>query len=339
MDYEVTRYETPVPDDLIQEIWAMWLKVPEQVGMGPDISRLSGQLTNSEQADDRKLLYVARVDGRVAGTSMIWISGRDATMCEFGLPATSPEFRRRGIGQALFDQPVSDFREMGGEAMFLGTNHLPAGRVYYRAGYRKLVGSITLINILSGESPEAYFVDYFRDLGLATVHPGHPTDRTSAIPLVHSPHDWQVMDCNVPTESRRYFVHHGFSGKAGQYVAMLNDPKSTFFAARAGGRQRVVGLSTALFVGDGVCSVDGFTHQYYKDQWSELIESAMSWAKERDADQLITTLSAEDYEKKDLFESLGFKQNGEEGEFYLDGVHLREYPEGRPVAAIKMEIF
>ena len=223
---------------------------------------------------------------------------------------------------------MSDFREMGGEAMFLGTNHLPAGRVYYRAGYRKLVGSITLINILSGESPEAYFIDYFRDLGPATVHQGHPTDRTSAIPLVHSPHDWQVMDCNVPTESRRYFVHHGFSGICGKYVDMLDVPKSTFFAARAGDRQRVVGLSTALFVEDGVCSVDGFTHPYYKDQWNELIESAMSWAKERDADQLITTLSAEDYEKKDLFESLGFKQDGEAGEFYLARIHRRTPMDG-----------
>ena len=228
LDSRLSRYETPLADALIQEIWEMWKKVPEEIGIGPDISMLSDQLSNRARVEDRKLLYVARVDGRVAGTSMIWISRRDPKLCEFGLPATAPEFRRQGIGQALFDAPVADFRKMGGEAIFLGSNHPASGRTCYRAGYRKLVGSIAHVRVLSGASPEEYFMDYFRGLGPAAVYPGEAADRTPAVPLVHSPHDWQVMDANMPTMSRRYSVHRSFAGQVGRYIALLDDERATF---------------------------------------------------------------------------------------------------------------
>ena len=78
MDFEITRYEIPVPETMIKQISEMWLKVPEEVGvvtnMAPRpmrpprwVTRLSDDLTNRVRAEDRKLLYVARVDGEVAG--------------------------------------------------------------------------------------------------------------------------------------------------------------------------------------------------------------------------------------------------------------------------------
>ena len=336
MSFLIDRYETPVPDDFIRRIYEMWGQVPEDVGIGQDITRLRDQLSNRVRTEDRKLLYVATVDGEIAGTSMIWVSRRDPKLCEFGLPATAPRFRRRGIGQALFDRPVEDFRAMGGEAIFLGTNQVPAERVYRRAGYSKLVGAIAQVKILSGDSPEAYFVDYFRGLGPATVHPGDPSDRTPSVPLVHSPHDWQVMDCNAPALSKRYFTHRSFAGQCGRFIDMLDSPGSTFFAARAGDRHKVVGLSTARMLDDGVCSVDAFTHRYYQDSWHELIEAAMAWGRKRGATRLQTTLSVEDYAKRDLFEGLGFRPAGPGGEFFLDGFFLGDCPEGKPVAAVKM---
>ncbi len=336
MDSRLTRYETPVSDELIQEIWEMWQKVPEDVGIGSDISMLSGHLTNRTRSEDRKLLYVARVDGVVAGTSMIWVSGRDPVLCEFGLPATAAEFRRKGIGQALFDAPVSDFKEMGGEAIFLGTNHVNAGRTYFRAGYRKLVASITHVRVLSGVSPEEYFVEFFRGLGPASVFPGEATDRTSAVPLVHSAHDWQVMDANMPTLSRRYFVHRGFAGQVGRYIGLLEDENATFFAARAGDRQKVVGLSSVKLGDDGVCSVDGFTHNNYGDQWVPLIEAAIEWGRSRGAASFGATVSVEDYEKRDLFAAQGFQESGSADDFFLDGVWLKLQPNGRPVGALRL---
>lgn len=337
MEYRMDRYETPVPDNFIRRIYDMWSQVPEDVGIGQDITRLHDQLSNAVRTEDRKLLYVATVDGEIAGTSMLWVSRRDPKLCEFGLPATAPKFRRRGIGQALFDRPVEDFRAMGGEAIFLGTNQVPAERVYRRAGYSKLVGSIAQVRVLSGDSPEAYFVDYFRGLGPATVHPGDASDRTPSVPLVHSPHDWQVMDCNAPALSKRYFTHRSYAGQCGKFIDMLDSPESIFFAARAGDLQKVVGLSTARMLDGGVCSVDAFTHRYYEDSWHDLIEAAMEWGRQRGAETLQTTLSEEDYEKRRLFEGTGFAPAGPGGEFFLDGFFLGDCPEGKPVAAVNMQ--
>ena len=333
MDAEITRYEAPVSSDLIEEIWAMWEKVPEHIGQGR--TRTRDDLSDAIRAEDRKLLYIARVDGRIAGTSQIWISRRDPRLAEFGRPATAPEFRRRGIGQALFDAPVSDFRDLSGEAIFLGASSY-AFRTYLRAGYRKLAGTVTMVYVVSGVTPEEYLVDYFRHLGPATIHPGEPADRTSAVPLVHTPHDWQVMDANVKMMSRRYTQFRGFAGQAGKYVNLLETEDSTFFAARAGDRQKVVGLSTAR-VQDGICSVDGFTHHYYTDSWNELIQAAMAWGRERGASGFSASVSVDDFGKLGLFRGLGFKDAGAGEDVLLDGIQIRNYEDGKTVASVRLE--
>ena len=335
MDADITRHEVPVSDELIEEVWAMWEKVPEDVGAGEDITWVRNELSNATRAEDRKLLYIARVDGRMAGTSAIWISGRDPRLAEFGLPAAAPEFCRQRIGQTLFDAPIVDFRESGGEAIFLGASSY-AFRTYLRAGYGKLVGSIAMVYVASGESPEAYLVDYFRDLGPATVRPGEPTDRTSAVPLVHTSHDWQVMDANVKTLSRRYSQFHGFAGQAGKYVRLLAEPDATFFAARAGDRQKVVGLSTAR-IRDDICSVDGFTYPYYSDDWNELIEAAMGWGEERGASGFSATVSVDDFDKLALFKALRFVEAGAGEEFLLDGMQIKNYERDKSVGSVRLE--
>ena len=335
MNAEITRIEAPVSMDLIEEIWTMWETVPEDVGVGEDISGLRDELSNAVRTEDRKLLYVARVDGKLAGTSVIWVSRRDPKLAEFGLPATAPKFRRRGIGQALFDAPVADFREMHGEAIFLGASSY-AYRTYYRAGYRKLVGSVALAYITNGESPEAYLVDFFRDLGPATVSPGEHADRTSAVPLLHTPHNSQVMDANVNLLSLRYNQFLGFAGQSGRYVDLLDSEDSTFFAARAGGRGKVVGLSTAK-LRDGTCSVDGFTHPYYEGSWSDLIESAVAWGKEHGAIVFAAAVSDEDYEKREMFEALGFKDAGKGDGFLLDSMQIKNYEQGKKVGSVRLE--
>ena len=88
---------------------------------------------------------------------------------------------------------------------------------------------------------------------------------------------------------------------------------------------------------DGVCSVDAFTHRYYQDSWHDLIEASMGWGRQRGADTLQTTLSVEDYAKRGLFEGIGFSPAGPGGEFFLDGFFLGDCPEGKPVAAVKMQ--
>ena len=336
-EFQITRFESPIEDEaLAREILELWNKVPEQIGQSSDLSAYIETLNDRDRPEDRKLLYVARVDGLLVGTSMLWVSRRDPKLAEFGMPGTDPEYRRRGIGRVLFEQPVTEFRAAGGEAIVMGGGNQEADRIYARVGYSKLVGSNALVQAMSGESPEVYFTDYFRDLGPTTIHPGEADDRTPAVPLVHTPHDWQVMDCNARIYTTRYFARRSFAGQCGAYVDMLDQPSSTFFAARAGDRQKVVGLSSAKFVDDGICSVDGFTHPYYLENWAELIRAVMDWARQRNADQFVVTVSQEDEQKQELFRQLGFEVTGRGEDFFLDGVWLRALPDGHPVAALEM---
>ena len=111
---------------------------------------------------------------------------------------------------------------------------------------------------------------------------------------------------------------------------------STFFAARAGDRGKVVGLSTAKLA-DGVCSVDGFTHPYYEDNWNELIESATAWGSEHGAERSAAIVSEEDWRKREMFEALGFETAGRGGDFVLNGMQMSVYPNGKTVRSIRLE--
>ena len=335
--FEITRFESPIEDAaLAKEIYELWIKIPEQIGQGSDLSDYIETLSDRDRPEDRKVLYVARVDGLLVGTSMLWVSRRDPKLAEFGMPGTDPEFRRRGIGRALFELPVTEFRDAGGEAIVMGGGNHEADRLYARIGYSKLVGSNALVQAMSGESPEAYFTDYFRALGPATIHVGEAADRTSAVPLVHTPHNWQVMDYNAKIYTTRYFVRRSFAGQCGAYVAMLGLPDSMFFAARAGDRQKVVGLSSVRLEEHGVYSVDGFTHPYYLKNWTDLIGAAMDWGRQRKARGFVATVSKEDEEKRRLFSNLGFEITDKGEDFFLDGVWLHALPDGHPVEALKM---
>ena len=336
-DFEITRFESPIEDEaLAREIYELWIKIPEQIGQGSELSEYIEGLSDRDRPEDRKVLYVARVDGQLVGTSMLWVSRRDSRLAEFGMPGTDPAFRRRGIGRVLFELPTTEFRDAGGEAIVMGGGGQEADRLYARIGYSKLVGSNALVQAMSGESPEAYFTDYFRDLGPAAIHPGEAADRTPSVPLIHTPHDWQVMDYNARIFTTRYFVRRSFAGQCGAYVAMLDQPDSTFFAARAGDRQKVVGLSSARLEEEGVCSVDGFTHAYYLENWTELIRAAMEWGRQRQARGFVATVSREDEQKQELFRELGFEVTGKGKDFFLDGVWLRDFPDGHSVEALKM---
>ena len=101
------------------------------------------------------------------------------------------------------------------------------------------------------------------ELGGANVHRGEPGDRLPPVPLMVTLHDWQVPDTTVPTESRRYFIHHLFSGLSGRYQKLMEDARVVFFA-------------------------------------------------------------------------LGFRGEGPDDVSCLDGVQLREHPQGRPVWVIRM---
>lgn len=86
-----------------------------------------------------KTLWVARVDGRVAGTAALSRLSDDAA--ELKSMRTDPEMRGRGIARTLLRHVVSVARSEGYEVLYLETGTVeffaPARALYASAGFKR----------------------------------------------------------------------------------------------------------------------------------------------------------------------------------------------------------
>ena len=233
----------------------------------------------SDVEHNRLHVYVERRVDPLVGTCSLTVSKKIPILCGFGEVATQPALRRSGIATRLCARAVEEFRAAGGRALFLGTTTPSARRVYHRLGWRKLAGANVMANISSRDTPEAFLVDYFREPGEAIVVPATPVVRIPMIPLLHAPHDWQVLDANPGMYSTRYCVQYSCMVLYRRYLAALGGGKGEWFGARTADG-RIVGLATARRVGPA-CQVDGFTHSYFVAAWPDLMAAAMQWVASR----------------------------------------------------------
>ncbi len=299
------RFEAPLDADLVEELFAFWLPI---FGLPNDLNPET--LLGLESPQSLISVYTRRLEAKIAGTCLVVRSPIMPKLGGFSEVATSTQARRTGIASALSQQARDDFRESGGEALFLGTVNPDAARIYFRLGWRKLAGANVMLNVTGDESPEEFLVNFFRDLGTATVGVAGPGDRVPMIPLLLSPHDWQVLDLNVDMLSIRYAGQDSCLGLYRRYAAMAKDGPGAWYCARTESGH-VAGISSALASDEGGCRVDGFAHLNHLDSWRELMQTAVNWCTDRDAGSIWTTVSFEDEEKLSLFESIGFMQSGQ----------------------------
>ena len=307
------RLEAPLERMLVEELFGFW----EPIFGGP-IDITPDTLLGSEGAESVIAVYMRRLGERLAGACLVATSNTLPALGGLGEVATGPEARRTGIATELTRQARDDFSDRGGEAMFLGTVNHAAARIYFRLGWRKLAGANLMVNVLNGDSPEEFLVDYFRGIGSVEVRGPSPADRVPMIPLLVSPHDWQVLDSNAGMLSTRYAVQDSCLGLYRRYSALTRDGWGAWFCA-SDGRGQLAGLSSALLDGEGGCRVDGFTRGEKPDSWEALIGMAVDWGASRGASAIRATVSVEDEEKLSLFESVGFRDVGADESFDLGG--------------------
>ena len=317
------RYEAPLSPGLVDELLDFWLPI---FGGSIDLSR--GALLGDEAPHSRITVYTRRIGGELAGACLVVSSPGMPALGGLGEVATSPKARGKGIATALTRQALDDFDARGGQAIFLGTVNPAAARIYHRLGWRKLAGANLMLNVLSGDSPEEFLVDYFRALGSAAVRTPSPADRIPMIPLIVSPHDWQVLDFNIGIFSTRYAAQDSCLGLYRRYDAIASDGRGAWFCASTDAGH-VVGLSTARLDDNDACQVDGFTHRNYAHLWQPLLQAAIDWAVINDASVVHAAISVEDDEKRALFETLNFKSAGAGEPFDLDG---------RQVGTLRLEL-
>ena len=310
MDF--TRLNVPLPEELIRELTVFWEEIFEN-----SYEDFKPIFAGDEIEDNEDILYLIRQGEELAGTSHLTIGRAAPRLGGLGEVATPPAFRRQGIAARLCEAARDDFRGQGGEAFFLGTGNPAAARIYYRLGWRKLAGANVMALIVSGKSPEAFLVDYFREAaGQTTIIQGTAAQRIPMIPLIVCPHDWQVLDANAGIFSTRYAVQSSCMGLYPKYDALIQHQNGAWFGAQTDSGH-LIGLATARLDGSGVCYVDGFTHQRCLNAWGDLIQAAMDWGADRGAAEWRGTLSIEDEDKRSLFESLGFEVAGEGEAFTL----------------------
>ena len=309
------RCEAPLDPALVNELMDLWLPIFQE---GIDLTREA--LLGEESPEARIIVHTRRLSGKLAGACLVASSDSMPSLGGLGEVATTPDARRTGIGTALMRQALDHFRERGGQALFLGTVNPAAARIYHRLGWRKLAGANLMLNVLSGESPEEFFVDYFRGIHgeLVSVRKPSPADRAPIIPLLVGPHDWQVLDFNTGMMSTRYAVQDSCLGLYRRYAAVAKDERGAWFCASTDTGQ-VLGLSTARLDGKSECRVDGFIHKSHLLSWEALIQPAVRWGAENGAAHVYADVSVEDEEKRLTFESVGFKDSGGVISFDLGG--------------------
>ena len=315
MDF--TRINVPLPEGLIQELTVFWEEIFEN-----SYEDFKPIFAGNEIEDNEDILYLMRQGEDVAGTSHLTVGKAAPRLGGLGEVATPPAFRRQGIAAQLCEATLDDFRRQGGEAFFLGTGNPAAARIYYRLGWRKLAGANVMALIVSGKSPEAFLVDYFREAeGQISIVPGTSAQRIPMIPLIVCPHDWQVLDANAGIFSTRYAVQSSCMGLYPKYDVLIQQQSGAWFGAGADSGH-LIGLATARLDESGVCHVDGFTHQRCLDAWGDLMQVAMDWGADRGATEWCGTLSVEDEDKRSLFEALGFDMAGAGEAFGLGERHV-----------------
>ena len=317
------RFETPIREDLARELFGFWEEI-----FGPEDPDIPIDVFLGEEAEHNRHVVLLERDGdALAGTCGIMTPRATPQFAGIGEVATRPEYRGRGIANRLCRQALDEFVEGGGEVVFLGTENPAAARIYRRLGWRRIANSTVYANITSGESPEEYLTDYFRSAGTAKIVTGDASLRVPMIPLLLTPHDWQILDGNLPTPmiSTRYAEQNSCMGLCRKYYYLLKSSPSRgeiqrgshcaeWFAAKTDDG-RLVGIATAFIDSDGICHVDGFIHKRFIDSYEALIGTAMKWGEQRSSSRFVTRLSVEDEEKRSKFEALGFQVGPGDGTF------------------------
>lgn len=306
------RFETPIHEDLAQDLFAFWEEVfgPED----PDIP--IGVFLGDEVDHNRHVVLLERDGDTLAGTCGIMTPRANSEFAGIGEVATRPEYRGRGIARRLCQQALEEFAENGGKVVFLGTENPDAARIYQRLGWRRIAGSTVYANVVNGGSPEEYLVDYFRTPSPVNIVAGDASMRVPMIPLLLTPHDWQVLDGNLPTPmvSTRYAMQNSCMGLCRKYYYLVKRGDTEWFAAKTNDG-RLVGIATAFINAENICRVDGFIHKRFSESYDALIGAAIGWGHKRKSGRITSRLSVEDEKKRAKFEDIGFRAGSIQGTF------------------------
>ena len=316
---QVSRYvriPIPIEKNLNDRLQIFWKTI---FGESPDLE--PAVFLGKETKHNTSILYLIEEDKKPISTTVVTGCNILPELGGFGEVATEPSARGNGLATKLCKQSLQDFKDNGGKALFLGTVNPDAAKIYHRLGWRKLSSTIVWINVTDKRTPEQYLLEYFREPTKTVVEEGDPGARIPMIPLIITPHDWQVLDSNTGIFSSRYSMVRSCMGLYPKYQATRSGGNGNWFYARDI-QKRVVGLSSAIIDKSGVCKVDGFSHNAFGNAWEQLLLSAIDWAKSREIEEIVCNSPVVDEERIRKLSSIGFKKTGIMSVLNMDGQEL-----------------
>jgi GNAT superfamily N-acetyltransferase len=305
--------KSALDEGLIKTLLELW-----QDAFQTDYGIFRSILRGEETAFNRDILYLAIKDDRVIGTCRLTQPVNNPELGGVGEVFTLPEFRGLGIATTLCMMAAEDFHSSEGKALFLATGNPSAALIYRRLGWIKLAGALVMVNIIDKESPETFLSEYYITGRQVRIIKGTPAARIPMVPLLVTPHNWQVLDANLDLFSTRYVVQRSCMGLFPRFLRLQSEDQGSWFVAQNDFDQ-TVGLSSARIDGSGRCHVDGFTHHKYSSAWEDLIHESVSWAADRGSGICMARVSAEDEEKISLFEGISFRRTKKGDPFDLGG--------------------
>jgi len=305
---EISHFEISekgLDEQMISELIALWQEI-FQTGY----SSFRPVLFGEECISNRDIIFVARQDGKIIGTSHLTISITNPELGGLGEVCTLPESRGMGLATRLCKMALDQFVGSGGKALFLGTSNPVAARIYTNLGWQKIPGSNVMVYLTDNIPADNYLQIYFAVGDRINVLSGSASDRIPVIPLILFPHEWHVLDSNIGLYSTRFSLQRSCMGLYPRYQSMRSDYDGNWLVARNGINQ-VTGLISYRIDKLKRCYIDGFMHPGYLGHWGFFIDEAMSLAAEHGASSFLANLSSYDNEKIALFKSSSFRLTGE----------------------------
>ncbi len=286
------RVLEPPLGDYAERIQYSWRDIREPL--------MAGELVDTSL--DR--FFIGELDGEYVGSMTYATPRRCSEVAVLGMVQTRPDQRRKGIATQLLRQTIADFRVLGGMAMYLCTTNPNAYALYYKQGFRPLIGD-GMRYLAPG--CEDFDRTYFVHDGPAAIRPGTWGDLAPVSSLYNQRQpDWFIKDY-----PRRVFRDIRYEGHYRRVWLPTQERQGTVLVLE-NRRQRVVGIASTAAVDSYVEQhahiVDCWACPAYLGQLPELLSAVVERARDTGAEALQAYLADSDRAKQQIFQAAGFRE-------------------------------
>lgn len=148
--------EPPVNFRLLARVKQIWEKTFKS-----KFDFIDNIFMKKDQFSNEDFLFICQINNQIAATSRLSISRSNSRIGCIGEVMTLEEFRGHGLAKELCRKAISQFKNQGGTALFLGTNNPLAANLYKKLGWEFLSNSNAMIRLDKNSDINDFFGEAF----------------------------------------------------------------------------------------------------------------------------------------------------------------------------------